>query len=146
MAKEIERTFLVDDDSFKEMAILTVHILQGYLNRDPERTVRIRILNDSAFITVKGKTEGCERDEFEYEIPLEDGLQMLKLCYGKILDKTRYIVPFEGFTWEVDEYHGALEGLVVTEVELKHVNDKITLPPFAGHEVTGDPKYYNSQL
>lgn len=146
MAKEIERTFLVDDDSFKEMAILTVHILQGYLNRDPERTVRIRILNDSAFITVKGKTEGCERDEFEYEIPLEDGLQMLKLCYGKILDKTRYIVPFEGFTWEVDEYHGALEGLVVTEVELKHVNDKITLPPFAGREVTGDPKYYNSQL
>lgn len=146
MAKEIERTFLVDDDSYKEMAILTVHILQGYLNRDPERTVRVRILNDSAFLTVKGKTQGCERDEFEYEVPLEDGLQMMNLCYGRILNKTRYIVPFEGYTWEVDEYHGDLEGLVVTEVEMKSAKDKVTLPPFAGREVTGDPKYYNSQL
>lgn len=128
------------------MASFTVHILQGYLNRDPERTVRIRILNDSAFITIKGKTVGCERDEFEYEIPLEDGLQIMKLCYGKILDKTRYIVPFEGFTWEVDEYHGELEGLVVTEVELKSANDSVSFPPFAGKEVTGDPRYYNSQL
>ena len=128
------------------MASFTVHILQGYLNRDPERTVRIRILNDSAYITIKGKTVGCERDEFEYEIPLEDGLQIMKLCYGKILDKTRYIVPFEGFTWEVDEYHGELEGLVVTEVELKSANDAVSLPPFAGKEVTGDPRYYNSQL
>ena len=146
MAKEIERTFLVDDDSFKEMSILTVHIIQGYLNRDPERTVRIRIMNDSAFITVKGKTVGCERDEFEYEIPLEDGLQMIKLCSGRILDKTRYIVPFGDHTWEVDEYHGELEGLIVTEVEMKSQKDKISLPPFAGREVTGDPRYYNSQL
>lgn len=146
MAKEIERTFLVDDDSFKEMASFTVHILQGYLNRDPERTVRVRILNDSAFLTVKGKTVGCERDEFEYEVPLEDGLQMLKLCSGKILDKTRYIVPFGNFTWEVDEYHGELEGLVVTEVEMESATDDIALPPFAGREVTGNPKYFNSQL
>lgn len=146
MAKEIERTFLVDDDSFREMASFKVHILQGYLNRDPERTVRIRIMNDSAFITVKGKTEGFERDEFEYEIPLEDGLQMLKLCNGRILDKTRYIVPFKDLTWEVDEYHGDLEGLIVTEVELPHSEISLTLPPFAGKEVTGDPKYYNSQL
>ena len=146
MSKEIERTFLVDDDSFREMASFTFHILQGYLNRDPERTVRVRIRNDSAFLTVKGKTIGCERDEFEYEIPLEDGLQMLKLCSGKILDKTRYIVPYEGYVWEVDEYHGDLEGLIVTEVELKSASDEVTLPPFAGREVTGDPKYYNSQL
>lgn len=146
MAKEIERTFLVDDDSFREMAAFTFHILQGYLNRDPERTVRIRIRNDSAFLTVKGKTVGCERDEFEYEIPLEDGLQMLKLCQGRILDKTRYIVPFEGFNWEVDEYHGDLSGLIVTEVEIPRADVEVTLPPFAGKEVTGDPKYYNSQL
>lgn len=146
MAKEIERTFLVDDDSFKNMAVITVHILQGYLNRDPERTVRVRILNDSAFLTVKGKTQGYERDEFEYEVPLEDGLQMMDLCEGRKIDKTRYIVPFEGFTWEVDEYHGDLEGLVVTEVEMDHPEADISLPPFVGKEVTGDPRYYNSQL
>lgn len=146
MAKEIERTFLVDDDSFKEMAVITVHILQGYLNRDPERTVRVRILNDSAFLTVKGKTEGCERDEFEYEVPLEDGLEMMKLCSGRILDKTRYIVPYEGYSWEVDEYHGYLEGLVVTEVEMKSAKDDVPIAPFAGREVTGDPRYFNSQL
>lgn len=146
MAKEIERTFLVDDDSFKDMAVITVHILQGYLNRDPERTVRVRILNDSAFLTVKGKTQGYERDEFEYEVPLEDGLQMMDLCEGRKIDKTRYIVPFEGFTWEVDEYHGDLEGLVVTEVEMDHPEADISLPPFVGKEVTGDPRYYNSQL
>lgn len=146
MAKEIERTFLVDDDSFRKMSSFTVHILQGYLNRDPERTVRIRIRNDSAFFTVKGKTVGCERDEFEYEIPLEDGLEMLKLCSGKILDKTRYIVPFGNFVWEVDEYHGDLQGLIVAEVELPNANVDVPLPPFVGKEVTGDPKYYNSQL
>ena len=146
MAKEIERTFLVDDDSFREMAAFQFHILQGYLNRDPERTVRVRIRNDSAFLTVKGKTVGCERDEFEYEIPLEDGLEMLKLCEGKILDKTRYIVPYEGFNWEVDEYHGEHEGLIVTEVELPDAKTEVKLPPFAGKEVTGDPRYYNSQL
>lgn len=146
MAKEIERTFLVDDDSFRDMAVHTVHIIQGYLNRDPERTVRVRVLNDAAFLTVKGKTEGCVRDEFEYEVPLEDGLQMLELCSGRILNKTRYIVPFEGYNWEVDEYHGELEGLIVTEVEMKDAKAHITLPPFAGREVTGDPRYYNSQL
>lgn len=144
--KEIERTFLVDDDSFRAMASFTFHILQGYLNRDPERTVRIRIRNDSAFLTVKGKTIGCERDEFEYEIPLEEGLQMLKMCTGRILDKTRYIVPYKGHVWEVDEYHGDLQGLVVTEVELKSAKEVVSLPPFAGKEVTGDPRYYNSQL
>lgn len=146
MAKEIERTFLVDDDCYKDMAVVTVHILQGYLSRDPERTVRIRIRNDSAFLTVKGKTVGFERDEFEYEVPLEDGLEMLKLCAGRILDKTRYIVPYEGYNWEVDEYHGDLEGLVVTEVEMKSTKDIVPIAPFAGKEVTGDPRYYNSQL
>lgn len=146
MAKEIERTFIVSDDSFRDMAAFTFHILQGYLNRDPERTVRIRIRNDSAFLTVKGKTVGCVREEFEYEIPLEDGLQMLKLCEGRILDKTRYIVPYKGFNWEVDEYHGDLAGLIVTEVEMPRADAEIELPPFAGREVTGDPRYYNSQL
>lgn len=146
MAKEIERTFLVDDDSFRDMAVMQLHILQGYLNRDPERTVRVRILNDMAYLTVKGKSKGYERDEFEYEIPLEDGLQIMKLCQGRIINKTRFIVPFEGHNWEVDEYHNDLEGLIVTEVEMDHPDTSISLPPFAGKEVTGDPRYYNSQL
>lgn len=146
MAKEIERTFLVTDNSFKESAINMMHIYQGYLNRDPERTVRIRIADDIAYITVKGKNHGCEREEFEYEIPLADGKAMLELCSGRVLDKTRYLVPYKGHIWEVDEYHGDLQGLVVTEVELANRDERVEVPPFAGEEVTGNPKYYNSQL
>lgn len=146
MAKEIERTFLVKNYSFKEMATDTVIMLQGYLNRDPERTVRIRLANEQGFITVKGKNKGCVRQEFEYEIPLDDARQMLSLCTGRILDKTRYIIPFDGHIWEVDEYNGDLRGLIVTEVELDDENEPVNLPPFVGKEVTGDPKYYNSQL
>lgn len=146
MAKEIERTFLVEGEEYKDYATNIRHILQGYLNRDPERTVRVRICNDMAFLTVKGKTNGIEREEFEYEVPLSDGYRMLDLCSGRILDKTRYIVPFGRHIWEVDEYHGDLAGLVVTEVELKDPYEKIDLPPFVGEEVSGDPRYFNSQL
>lgn len=146
MAKEIERTFLVRDDSFREMATRKINIKQGYLNRDPERTVRVRIADDRGYLTVKGKNEGCERLEFEYEVPLEDAEHMMFLCQGRVIDKTRYIVPFEGFIWEVDEYHKDLAGLVVTEVELPRANIEFPLAPFAGREVTGDPAYYNSQL
>lgn len=146
MAKEIERTFLVVNDSFKDPAIDAFHIIQGYLNRDPERTVRIRIRDDKSFLTVKGKTYGISREEFEYEIPMEDARMMLKLCSGRVIDKTRYLVPFKGHIWEVDEYHGDLEGLIVTEVELKRADEKIAIPPFAGREVSGDPRYFNSQL
>ena len=146
MAKEIERTFLVVDDVYKSMAVKKIHILQGYLNRDPERTVRVRITEAKAFLTVKGKTHGFVRDEFEYEIPLSDGLKMLELCSGRVLDKTRYIVPYEGRTWEVDEYHKGLQGLVVTEVELENADEEVNVPPFAGEEVSGDPRYFNSQL
>lgn len=146
MAKEIERTFLVSNDSFREMAVKKINIQQGYLNRDPERTVRIRIADDKGYLTVKGKTHGFERLEFEYEVPLDDARQMLFLCSGRVIDKTRYIVPFEGFIWEVDEYHKDLSGLVVTEVELPKASTQFPIAPFAGREVTGDPAYYNSQL
>lgn len=146
MAKEIERTFLVVDDSYKDKAINVIHILQGYLNRDPERTVRVRIADERAYLTIKGKNIGNVREEFEYEIPLQDGHQILRLCSGRILDKTRYLVPFRNHIWEVDEYHGDLEGLVVTEIELNHPDEKIAIPGFAGEEVSGDPRYYNSQL
>ena len=146
MAKEIERTFLVTDDSFKKSAINSIHIIQGYLNRDPERTVRIRIADDAAFLTVKGKTHGFIREEFEYQIPFEDGMKMLELCSGRVLDKTRYLVPFKGHVWEVDEYHKDLAPLVVTEVELDSPDEAVAIPPFAGEEVSGDPRYFNSQL
>lgn len=146
MAKEIERTFLVTDESFKDMAVRQVHIIQGYLNRDPERTVRVRIAGKKAYLTVKGKTVGFEREEFEYEIPLEDGERMIALCSGRVLDKTRYLVPYGAHTWEVDEYHGDLTGLIVTEVEMSHPDEEISIPPFAGKEVSGDPRYFNSQL
>ena len=146
MAKEIERTFLVTDDSFKAISINSVHIIQGYLNRDPERTVRLRIADDHAFLTVKGKTIGFVRDEFEYEIPFEDGMKMLELCSGRVLNKTRYIVPYKGHVWEVDEYHNDLAPLIVTEVELDYQDEIIDIPPFAGKEVSGDPRYFNSQL
>lgn len=146
MAKEIERTFLVTNYNFKEMATDTIVILQGYLNRDPERTVRVRLANERAFLTVKGKNHGMSRLEFEYEVPLDDARKMLSLCTGRILDKTRYIVPYKGHIWEVDEYCGDLRGLVVTEVELEREDEHVEIPPFAGKEVTGDPRYYNSQL
>ena len=146
MAKEIERTFLVVNDSFRTMAVKVINIKQGYLNRDPDRTVRVRIAGDKGFLTVKGRNIGCERLEFEYEVPLADAEQMMYLCSGRVIDKTRYIVPFEGFTWEVDEYHKDLAGLVVTEVELEKPDAVFPMAPFAGREVTGNPAYYNSQL
>ena len=146
MAKEIERTFLVTNDSFKNTAINMVHIRQGYLNRDPERTVRVRLADEKAYLTVKGKNKGNVREEFEYEIPYADGTDILRLCSGRVLDKTRYLVPYKGHIWEVDEYHGDLEGLIVTEVELKDADEHVDIPDFAGKEVSGDPKYYNSQL
>ena len=123
-----------------------MHIIQGYLNRDPERTVRIRIADEKAFITVKGKTKGFVREEYEYEIPYSDGMNMLQLCEGRILDKYRYLVPFDGHIWEVDEYKKELKGLIVTEVELETPNEEVKIPPFAGKEVSGDPRYFNSQL
>lgn len=146
MAKEIERTFLVVNENYKEEAVKKIHIMQGYLNRDPERTVRIRITEANAYLTVKGKTRGFVREEFEYEVPLSDGLKMLELCSGRVIDKTRYIVPYRGHNWEVDEYHKGLQGLVVTEVELESAEEEVEIPSFAGEEVSGDPRYFNSQL
>ena len=143
---EIERKYLVAGSSFKEMAREKTEISQGYLNRDPERTVRVRILGEKGFLTVKGITEGCCRKEFEYGIPHADALELLGLCEEGILRKTRYIVDYEGWKWEIDEYHGRLEGLTVAEIELPSADATYPLPPFIGIEVTGDPSYYNSAL
>ena len=147
MAKEIERKFLVQNCDYRHMAVESCHIEQGYLNRDIDATVRVRIRDDKAFLTVKGRNHGVVRDEWEYAIPADDARSMLRTCArGNIIEKRRYIVPFDGLTWEVDEFEGAHAGLVIAEVELPSADADVTLPSFIGAEVTGDPRYYNSNL
>lgn len=146
MATEIERKYLVKNDSYRDMASESVHIIQGYLNRDPDRTVRVRVKGEHAFLTIKGRNKGAARLEFEYPIPSEDARQLIRLCDGRVIDKIRHIVPYGGFTWEVDEFLGDLSPLIVAEVELDSPDQDPPLPPFTGDEVTGDPRYYNSSL
>lgn len=146
MGIEIERKYLVKDPSFKELSVSKHRLIQGYLNRDPYRTVRVRLKDDKGYITVKGKTIGETRLEFEYEIPHEDALELMELCESPVIDKTRYIVPFGNFLWEVDEFHGKLDGFTLAEIELPGVDTEFNIPTFIGKDVTGDPRYYNSNL
>lgn len=147
MAKfEIERKFLVPDDSYKALSVKRIEIMQGYLSRKPEATVRVRIKNETAVITIKGITRGYVREEYEYEIPVEDAHEMMKMCDGLIINKTRWVVPFNGFEWEVDEFHGALQGLTLAEVELPSTDIDIKIPSFIGQDVSADPRFFNSNL
>lgn len=146
MALEIERKYLVVSDSYRMMAEKSSHIRQGYLSRDKERTVRVRTVDDKAFLTIKGKNIGDTRVEFEYSIPMEDAYELLRLCTGRVIEKTRYYVPYRGKTWEVDEFDGDLSPLVLAEVELSDSSEQFEMPPFVGKEVTTDPQYYNSNL
>lgn len=146
MALEIEHKYLVKDDSYKSLAFQKVEIRQGYLNRLPERTVRVRTLNDKGFLTVKGKNTGDVRHEYEYEIPYGDANEMLTMCEPGIIDKTRYKVRFDNLVWEIDEYHGSREGLTVAEVEIPVSGFEYKKPPFIGENVTGNPRFYNSNL
>ena len=146
MAKEIERKFLVRDESFKLFSTGVLY-RQGYLNRDKERTVRIRVAGDQAYITMKGVTNGFERLEFEYAISMDDANEMLeKLCIKPLIEKFRYHLMTEGHLWEVDEFIGDNKGLIVAEVELKSSEETVVLPQWVGREVTGDLRYYNSNL
>lgn len=147
MSKEIERKFKIINDSYIAMARKCHNIRQAYLNRDPRSTVRVRIKDDHAFLTIKGLTCGCERDEWEYAIPMVDANEMINKCAGGIvIDKQRFIVEYDGFTWEIDVFHGCHEGLAIAEIELPSPETELKLPPFVGEEVTGDPRYYNSSL
>ena len=148
MAQEIERKFLVLDDSFKHEAFSKSHIQQGYICSERGRTVRVRIRDERAYLTIKGPSlnGGLSRYEFEREIPLDDGLQMMQLCESGIIDKTRWLVKSGPHTFEVDEFHGENAGLIVAEVELHHEDELFEKPHFIGKEVTGDRRYYNSQL
>ena len=148
MAQEIERKFLVLDDSYKHEAFASYHIQQGYICSERGRTVRVRIRDKQGFITIKGPSidGGLSRSEFEYEIPLEDAEQLMTLCEPGMIDKTRWLVKSGPHTFEVDEFHGENNGLVVAEVELSSEEEAFEKPHFIGKEVTGDRRYYNSQL
>ena len=147
MAKEIERKFLVCDTSYREMALQSIEILQGYISTDPKATVRVRLFGDKAFLTVKGITTGSVRDEWEYSVPVSDAREMLdRVCDESFIHKIRYIVPFDGRTWEVDDFIQPKKGLVVAEIELDDRHAKFSCPPFIGEEVTGNPAYYNSAI
>ena len=147
MAQEIEKKFLVAGE-FKESAKKATRITQGYLSSVPERTVRVRVKGDKGYITVKGigNDSGASRFEWEKEIPVEDVRDLLKICEPGVIDKTRSLVDCDGHTFEVDEFYGDNEGLVVAEVELSDENEAFTRPSWLGEEVTGDKKYYNSML
>lgn len=148
MAKEIERKFLVRDESYKTLATERRELVQAYLSADPKATVRVRIADGRGYLTVKGRNSGAVRDEWEYEIPARDAEEMIERCSsGTVITKTRHIIPAgKGLKWDVDEFHGAHEGLVVAEIELPDKETTFPLPEFIGREVTGDARYYNSSL
>ena len=144
MATEIERKFLVSGDGWQSTD--PIYICQGYLNRDKHRTVRVRIAGDKAFLTVKGPTSQASRKEFEYSIPVADARQLLELCEEPLVEKNRHVVEHAGMLWEVDEFLGENDGLVVAEVELQSEEHPFDLPPWIGLEVTNDARYFNSNL
>lgn len=146
MGKEIERKFLVKGEEWKKGAKGTVY-RQGYLSSAKERVVRVRTIEDKGFLTIKGITKGVSRSEFEYEISAEDaGIMLDGICEKPLIEKKRYKVPVGGLVFEVDEFFGENAGLVVAEVELQDENQKIDLPAWVGDEVSGDPRYFNSNL
>lgn len=148
MALEIERKFLVAGD-FKAMAASHSRIVQGYICPDKGRTVRVRLRGEKGYLTIKGPSldGGLTRYEFEKEITLDEALSLLRLCQPGIIDKVRWLVPMpDGHTFEVDEFHGENEGLVMAEVELGAADEPFLRPDWLGEEVTGDRRYYNSQL
>jgi CYTH domain-containing protein len=144
MGVEIERKFLVTGTEWKTGD--GVPIRQGYLNRDKERTIRVRIAGLRAFIAIKGITRGSSRAEFEYEIPVSDAEELLPICEGMIIEKTRYTIAHAGSTWEIDEFSGANSGLVIAEIELQSVDEVFRKPLWLGKEVTDDVRYYNANL
>ena len=157
---EIERKYLVTSDCYKKLAVARYHIRQGYISREKTGTVRVRITDDKAYLTIKGKPAAGHfaRYEWEKEIDVQEAEELMKLCQGTVIDKTRWIVPAETvdnlqltvdnlqLIWEVDEFHGKHEGLVVAEIELDNEEQSFEIPDFIGDEVTHDPRYYNANM
>ena len=148
MAQEIERKFLVKDDSFKEQAYHSSRIKQGYICSGRGRTVRVRIRDEKGYLTIKGPSDslGLSRYEWEKEIPLNEAEELMKLCEPDMIDKTRFLVKAGKHVFEVDEFYGDNQGLVVAEVELESEEEAFDKPAFIAEEVTGQVKYYNSFL
>jgi adenylate cyclase len=145
--KEIERKFLVNEEVFDLLKTLKpTSIHQGYLSYQENSTVRVRIRDNEAFLTIKSKTIGIRREEFEYSIPVHDAEQMMILTQERQLKKERYVYEFHGKTWEIDVFHGKNEGLVLAEIELLDENETFDLPSWCGLEVSEDPRYFNSNL
>lgn len=145
MGIEIERKFLVKEASWKADAEPGQVCRQGYLCSGNGKTVRVRVIGEQAFLTIKGPTSGISRAEFEYEIPVDDAEAMLALC-GDLVEKVRYFVRHAGLQWELDVFSGANEGLVLAEIELESEHQHIDLPDWAGQDVSGDKRYYNAYL
>ena len=146
MAEEIERKFLVAGDGWRDEAEGTPYC-QGFLSTEPERTVRVRLAGSRGSITIKGKTIGARREEFEYEISPDDARRMLDtLCKRPLIEKVRYTLPLGRHTWEIDVFEGENSGLVVAEIELASEDEAFDKPDWTGEEVTDDPRYFNSNL
>lgn len=142
---EIERKFLVVSNEYHSKKAF--HIRQGYICSEKNKVVRIRIRDNRAFLTLKNAMIGFARNEYEYEIPVKDAEEMLEnMCRKPIIDKHRYLYEYSGHTWEIDEFHGKNEGLVIAEIELEDINEEFEKPKFIGEEVTGKPHYYNANL
>jgi len=150
MGIEIERKFLVKREEWltqlQENQYESVPIKQGYINAEKERTVRVRTKGVKAYLTIKGESQSVTRQEFEYEIPFEDAVELLKLCNQPLIEKLRYTVNYQGTIWEVDVFSGENEGLFLAEVELQNENDRFSLPKWIDIEVSNDARYYNSAL
>lgn len=143
---EIEHKYLVCGDAFRSQATHVYHIEQGYLSTTP--TVRVRIRDHEAFVTIKGSTDlsGLAREEYEYSIPFSDAQALMSMCLGRTIVKDRYIVPHQGHTWEVDVFADRYQGLVLAEIEVSSIDEQYALPSWVGEEVTGQPQYYNAYM
>lgn len=147
MATEIEHKYLIKPELWKKVVPYTrVDIRQGYLLTDPSKTVRIRTKGNTGYLTIKGKTQGASRVEFEYEIPFADAMELLTHFCSQLIEKTRHLVLHEGKTWEVDEFKGLNAGLIVAEIELKSEEETYVLPDWVDKNVTEDLRYANSNL
>ena len=146
MAQEIERKFRVANDDWRAMATSSSSLKQGYLSSSAEATVRVRLEDNLGTLTIKSKTKGITRNEFEYAIPAQEAKELLMLCSGPLIEKTRYRIPQENHTWEIDVFEGDNDGLIIAEIELTSEDDYFVKPQWLGEEVSGDSRYYNSNL
>jgi len=146
MAQEIERKFRVANDDWRAMATSSSSLKQGYLSSSAEATVRVRLEDNLGTLTIKSKTNGITRNEFEYAIPAQEAKELLMLCSGPLIEKIRYRIPQENHTWEIDVFEGDNDGLIIAEIELTSEEDYFAKPQWLGEEVSGDSRYYNSNL